>query len=303
MEIFVTGASGYVGQGVVEELLGAGHTVTGLARSDAGAARVAALGARPVRGSLDDPDTVAAYAAEADGVAHLAFDHENIAAAGPAGPADLAVIEAIGAALAGSDRPFLTTTGTALLVGTAPVATEDVAVDLASSHGGMRGASEVATLALAERGVRSAVVRLSPTTHSDADSHGFLTTLMKGAQEAGFAAYVGDGSNVWPAVHRSDAARLYRLGLESAPAGSRLHAVGEEGVPFLAIAEAIGRMLSVPVKEIGAEEALERFGFVGRFVSAHNPASSALTRELLGWEPTGPTVLEDIDGGAYRAFV
>jgi nucleoside-diphosphate-sugar epimerase len=300
MDIFVTGASGYVGQAVVRELLEAGHTVTGLARNDAGAARVEALGATPVVGTLDDLDVLADLARAADGVAHLAYKHDDMA---NAGPADLAAIGAIGDALAGSDRPFVTTSATAMLAGLAPLGTEEMGADLTRGHGAIRGAAEVATLDLAGRGVRSSVVRLSPTTHSSADATGFMVVLMKGAQEAGYASYVGDGGNVWPAVHRDDAARLYRLALEGAPAGTRLHAVAEEGVPFLSIAEAIGRMLSVPVREVSPEEALERFGFVGRFVPTDNPTSSAATRALLGWEPTGPTLLEDIDGGAYRALV
>ncbi|MFI5973234.1 SDR family oxidoreductase [Streptomyces sp. NPDC051452] len=292
MRVFVTGATGFIGSAVVPELIGAGHEVVGLARSDDGAAALRAAGAKVHRGGLDDPGDLARAADAADGVVHLAFRHD-FTDFDAAGATDLRVVEAIGAALAGSGRPFVVTSGSAI----APVgrlATEEDAA-AAGTH---RTASEEATLALAERGVRTSLVRLAPSVHGRGD-HGFVPLLIRIAREKGVAAHIGDGANRWPGVHRFDAARLYRLALESAPAGSRLHGTDEEGVPFRDIAGVIGRHLGVPVSSVPAQRAEEHFGFLGRFAGIDNPTSSALTRELLGWEPREPGLLADLDEGHY----
>ncbi|MEZ0049449.1 nucleoside-diphosphate-sugar epimerase [Mycobacterium sp. MAA66] len=298
MRVFVTGASGHIGSVVVRELLEAGHQVTGLARSDASAGAVAAAGAQVHRGTLDDPDSLAAAAATADGVIHLAFNHDfsNYAAAIAT---DLRAVEAIGAALAGSGKPFVNTSGTLMLAFGAPgrLGTEDTAVD----QSGPRAASELATLALAARGVRSSVIRLAPTVHGSTDHHGFIPCLIEFARAAERAGYLGDGSNRWPAVHTVDAARLYRLALESAPAGSMLHGAAEEGVAFRDIAQAIGDQLGVPVRQIPDSEAAQQFGFLAGFAALDNPTSSAQTRALLGWEPGQPTLLEDLKADHYFA--
>jgi nucleoside-diphosphate-sugar epimerase len=301
MDIFVTGAAGYIGSAVVTELLSAGHTVSGLSRSDAGSARLEALGATVARGELADVDGVAAYAAASDGVVHLAFDHGggDLTDTEAPGRLDLAVIERIGAALAGSGKPFVTTSGTLIVAGSPTAATEDQAADLTQGLGAMRGPSEEAVLALADRGVAASFVRLAPSVHSDADRHGFVPTLVEVARSTGVSAYVGDGTARWPGVHRSDAARLYRLAVEQAPSGVRLHGVAEEGVPFREIAEAIGRLVGVPTTSIAPEQAGDHFGWIGMLAAMDDPVSSARTRELLGWEPTGPTLVADIDGGAY----
>jgi nucleoside-diphosphate-sugar epimerase len=305
MRVFVTGASGWIGSAVVPELIGAGHQVTGLARSDDAAAALTAAGAQAHRGTLDDLDVLRTTAAASDGVIHLAFKHD-IAFAGDfqgAIDADRHAIETIGEALAGSERPFLIASGT---LGLAPgrVATEQdgQASDPASvAHLGPaagRLSNAHLTLSLADRGVRSAVVRLPPTVHGDGDN-GFMAFLVAIAREKGVSGYLGDGTNRWPAVHRLDAAPLFRLALESAPAGSTLHATGEEGVAIGDVAEVIGRHLDVPVAAISAEDAGEHFGFLAGFLGADSPASSALTRKLLGWEPTHPGLIADLDEGHY----
>jgi nucleoside-diphosphate-sugar epimerase len=292
MRVFVTGASGFIGSAVVPELIGAGHQVLGLARSDASAASLAAAGAAVHRGSLDDLDSLRVGAAEADGVIHLAFKH-NFPDFTGAAAADLSAVETIGAVLEGSGKPFLVTSGTAALT-QGRLGTEEDAPEARLP----RVASEHATLALAERGVRASIVRLAPTVHGEGD-HGFVPRVIDIARDRGVSAYVGDGANRWPAVHRLDAARLYRLGVEGAPAGSRLHGAGEEGVPFRDIAGVIGRRLNLPVVSIPGEEAEAHFGWLGAFVQIDNPTSSALTRERLGWRPVQPTLIADLEAGHY----
>jgi nucleoside-diphosphate-sugar epimerase len=305
MRVFVTGASGWIGSAVVPELIGAGHQVTGLARSETSAAALIAAGAEPLPGTLDDLDTLRAAAAASDGVIHLAFKHD-IAFTGDfqgAADADRRAIKTIGDALAGSDRPFLIASGTLGLV-PGRTATERDGHDLDSSaahvSAGPRTRMENAeiTLALASAGVRSSVVRLPPTVHGDGD-HGFMATLVDIARTQGASGYIGDGSNRWPAVHRLDAAHLFRLALEQAPAGSTLHAIADEGVPVRSIAEVIGRHLGLPVVSVSSEDALAHFTWLGGFLSIDSPASSELTRELLGWEPLHLGLIDDLEKGHY----
>jgi nucleoside-diphosphate-sugar epimerase len=301
MRVFVTGASGHIGSAVVPELLDAGHQVVGLARSDASAAALEASGAEVWRGNLDDPEGLQEGAAAADGVIHLAYNHEWMASGDFMGAVatDLRAVKALGAALEGSGKPFVGTCGTAML-GMAGISdrpgTERDALD-----GGPRIDAENHVIGLAESDVRSSVVRLPPLVHSTLDLHGFGPTLIAIARERGVSAYVGDGANRWPAVHTVDAARLYRLALENAPAGTRLHAVADEGVPFREIAEVIGRMLEVPAAGISSEAAGEHFGFLGSFIAVDNPSSAELTRELLGWEPVHAGLIEDLEDGHYFA--
>jgi nucleoside-diphosphate-sugar epimerase len=298
MRVFVTGASGHIGSPVVRELLGAGHEVTGLARSDKSAAAITAAGAEAIRGDLDDTGLLREAAAGADGVIHLAFKHEAMQSGdyGSAIAAEMLAVDAFAEALAGSGKPLLITSGTLMLAGLGRTGTED---DVSSAGG--RADAENAVIALADRGVRSSVIRLPPTVHSSLDHHGFIPTLIAIAREKGVAGYVGDGSSRWPAGHTLDAAHLYRLAIESAPAGTRLHAVGDEGIAFREIAEAIGRNLGVPVASVGPDEAAAHFGFLGGLVSLDNPTSSARTQELLGWKPEHPGLIEDLDAGHYFA--
>jgi nucleoside-diphosphate-sugar epimerase len=304
MKIFVTGASGWIGSAVVPELLDAGHDVVGLARSDASADKLTAAGVAVFRGDLDDPDTLAKAANESDGVIHLAFQHEiafgegNFAAAGAA---DRRAVEAMGAALAGSDRPFVLASGVAGIAPGRPVTEDDGLVPGAVMRGappGVRQATALLALSLRGIGVRSSVLRLAPTVHGDGDK-GFIATYVGVAREKGVSGYVGDGAHRWPAVHRSDAARLARLAVEAAPAGTVLHAVADEGVPFRDIAEAIGRGVGVPTAAIVPEDALSHFGPLGLFAGMDFPATAAITKELVGWTPTGPTLIEDLDEGQY----
>ena len=298
MRVFVTGASGHIGSPVVRELLGAGHQVIGLARSDQSAAAIIAAGAEVLRGDLDDTGLLGEAAAAADGVIHLAFKHEAMQAGdyGSAISADMLAVDAFAEALSRSGKPLVGTSGTLLLAGLnlGRPGTETDVVD-----SGPRVDAENKVIGLADRKVRSSVIRLPPTVHSDLDLHGFIPTLIAIAREKGVAGYVGDGANRWPAGHTLDAARLYRLALESAPAGSRLHAVGDEGVPFRDIAAAIGQNLNVPVASIAAEAAADHFGFLGALVALDNPTSSALTQELLGWKPEHAGLIEDLDEGHY----
>jgi nucleoside-diphosphate-sugar epimerase len=294
MHVFVTGATGHIGSAVVTELVEAGHRVTGLARSDEGAAALTAKGAQVRRGDLDDLDGLRAASAASDGVIHLAFKHDFDDFLGSAN-ADLRAVEAIGEALVGSDRPFVSTSGTLLL---AMLAQGGLATELDTVPGGPRIDSENAVIALAERGVRSSVVRLSPLVHSDLDHHGFAHHLINTARATGVAGYLGEGANRWPALHTLDAAHLYRLALENAPAGTRLHGVADEGVPFRDIAAVIGRHLNVPAVSIPAEGA-GHFGFLALFASLDNPTSNALTRKVLDWQPERPGLIEDLDAGHY----
>jgi nucleoside-diphosphate-sugar epimerase len=298
MRVFVTGASGFVGSAVVRELIDAGHRVLGLARSDAAAAAVAAAGAQAHRGDLDDVDSLLAGAARSDGVIHTAFIHDfsNFAASCAT---DRRAIEALGAALAGSDRPFLVTSGTALLT-PGRLAVEDF-VPTFDANSFPRIASEVAAAACAARGAHVSVVRLPPSVHGDGD-HGFVPMLIAIARAKGASAYVGDGRNRWPAVHRLDAARAYRLALDKGAADARYHVVGEEGVPFREIAEVIGRRLGVPVVGKTPGEAADHFGWFSHFAALDCPASSQRTRELTGWRPSQPGLIADLDRPSYFAI-
>ncbi|MFD5074360.1 SDR family oxidoreductase [Streptomyces sp. NPDC058371] len=308
MRVFITGASGWIGSAVVPELIGAGHQVVGLARSDAAAAALTEAGAEVRRGTLDDLDTLHTAAAESDGVIHLAFKHDIAFSGGfgAAADADRRAIDTFGEALAGSDRPFLIASGT---LGLAPgqVATErdgqaSGSATAPRASGGLvkRLANAHATASLADRGVRSSVVRLPPTVHGDGD-HGFMATLVAIAREKGVSGYIGDGANRWPAVHRSDAAHLFRLALESAPAGSTLHAVADEGVPIRTVAEVIGRHLGLPVTSVHPDDATAHFTWLAGFLGVDSAASSAYTRELLGWQPASPGLIDDLDKGHYFA--
>jgi nucleoside-diphosphate-sugar epimerase len=304
MRIFVTGASGWIGSAVVAELQAAGHEAIGLARSEASAEKLEAVGATIVRGDLDDPAGLAKAAADSDGVIHLAFQHEIAFGQGDfasAVAADRQAVEAMAAELAGTDRPFVLASGVAGLSLGRPSTEDDGLVPSPMIRAvpiGLRQTTALLTLSLRGVGVRSSVVRYAPTVHGDGDQ-GFVASFVAVARDKGVSAYVGDGANRWPAVHRSDAARLTLLAAESAPAGSVLHAVGDEGVLFKDMAEVIGRQLDLPTKSISAEEAFTHFGPLGHFAGMDSPASNAITRELLGWEPTGPTLLQDLEGGHY----
>lgn len=295
MRVFVTGATGFIGSAVVRNLIAAGHQVVGLARSDRSVASLTAAGAQAHRGDLDDLDSLRAGAAAADGVIHLAFIHDfdRIAASGEV---DLRAVAAIGAALEGCGKPFVVTSGS-MVVTSGRLATENDMPD-PESFAGHRVASENATIALADRGVRSSVVRLPPSVHGSGD-YGFIPTLIGVARDKGVSAYVGDGANRWPAVHRLDAAQLFRLAVEAAPAGTRLHGVADEGVALRDIAAVIGRRLDVPVVAIPAEEAVAHFGWLGAFAAVDSPTSSALTRQLLGWQPEQIGLLADLAEGDY----
>lgn len=295
MRVFVTGATGFIGSAVVQELIGAGHQVLGLARTDASAEALAQTGADVHRGDLSDTESLAAGARACDGVAHLAYIHDFSDMAG-AGAADRGAIEAFGAALAGSGRPLVVTSGT-LLVSPGRLATEDSTVASGpASH--PRAASEELALSLAAQGVRVSVVRLPPSVHGDGD-HGFVPALIGIARDKGVSAFIGDGQNRWPAVHRLDAARLYRLALENGSAGARYHGVADEGVPTQDIAEVIGRRLNLPVVSKTPEEAAEHFGWLAYFFGINGPASSTLTREQLRWQPTQPGLIADLEHGIY----
>jgi nucleoside-diphosphate-sugar epimerase len=305
MRVFVTGASGWIGSAVVPELIGAGHEVVGLARSDDSAAAISAAGGEALRGTLDDLETLNSAAAASDGVIHLAFKHD-LAFAGDfegAAGADRKAVETIGDALKGTGRPYLIASGV-LALAPGRLVTEDDQPDpeAAGSQFGHGPRTRLATakfvISLADSGVRAGVVRLPPTVHGDGD-HGFIATLVGIARESRKSGYIGDGSARWPAVHRSDAARLFRLALEGAPAGSVLHAVADEGVPTREIAGIIGRHLDVPVESVAPEDAPAQFAWLAGFFGVDSPASSVLTRKLLGWEPTQPGLIADLDEGHY----
>ncbi len=296
MRVFVTGATGFIGSAIVAELIAAGHRVLGLARSDAGAAAVAAAGAEVHRGTLEDLDSLRAGAAAADGVIHTAFSHDFSKFA-ENGAAERRAIAALGEALAGSGRPLVVTSGTAFL---APgrLATEVDATPAGASH--VPRDPETPALAAAASGVRASILRLPPSVHGKGD-HGFVAALIGIAREKGVSVYIGEGLNTWPAVHRLDAARLFRLALEKGVAGARYHAAAEEGIPFREIATAIGRGLDLPIASIAPEAVPGHFGWFARFAGIDNRASSALTRQALGWTPTRPGLIADLDEGHYFA--
>ena len=294
MRVFVTGATGFIGSAIVRELLDAGHQVLGLARSDAAATSLAAAGAEVHRGSLEDFDSLAAGARACGGVIHTAFIHDfsNYA---PAAEKDRRAIQTLGTTLAGSDRPFIVTSGTLLVQRQGPLATEEEAPNPSFPR-----KSEEAALAVAARGVRVSVVRLPPSVHGDGD-HGFVPALIAIARQKGVSAYLGDGFNRWPAVHRLDAAHLYRLVLEKGSAGAKYHGVADEGMPFRDIAGVIGRRLNVPVVARSPQEAADHFGWLAHFVGIDCPASSAQTQGRLGWRPTQPGLIPDLDHPHYFA--
>jgi len=295
MRVFVTGATGFIGSATVRELIDAGHQVVGLTRSDQSAAALTSAGAEVHRGSLDDLDSLRAGAAAADGVIHTAYIHD-FSQMENAAQADRRAIETLGAALEGSDRPLVVTSGTALVKPGYVVTEEDMGDPTSAGH--PRAANEHAALALAERGVRLSVVRPGASVHGEGD-HGFVPFLIDVARAKGVSGYIGDGSNRWPAVHRLDAARLYRLALEHAPAGSVFHAIGDEGVPARDIAGVIGRHLNVPVVSIAPDGARDHFDWMAGFWALDAPASSALTQQRLGWSPVHVGLIADLEQGHY----
>ncbi len=294
MRVFVTGATGFIGSVIVPELLNAGHQVLGLTRSDAGARSLAAAGAEVYRGDVEDLDSLRAGAAQADGVIHTAFNHDFSKFAANC-EADRQAIEAMGSALAGSDRPFLITSGTGM--GSAAAGQPATEATFNPHHPNPRKASELAGLAVAERGVNVSVVRL-PQVH-DTVKQGLISPMIQMARAKGVSAYVGDGRNRYPAAHVLDVARLYRLALEKREPGSRYHAVAEEGIPVRDIAEVIGRGLKVPVVSLTPDEAQAHFGWFGAFAGLDLPASSADTQQRLGWHPTGPGLMADLERMQY----
>ena len=295
MRVFVTGATGFIGSAIVQELLVAGHKVLGLARSDAAAAAVAAAGAEVHRGALDDLESLKSGAAAADAVIHTAFNHD-FAKFKANCEADRHAIEALGAALAGSNRGLIVTSGIGVLPPGRLLTEESEPAAGPAAH--PRAASEEAAAAVAAGGVCAAVVRLPPSVHGDGD-HGFVPVLIAIAREKGVSAYVGDGLNRWPAVHRLDAAHLYRLALENGSANARYHGVAEEGVPFRDIAEIIGHRLKVPVVAKSPEAAADHFGWFAHFAAMDVPASSQKTRDVLGWQPKQVGLIPDLDRPRY----
>ncbi len=318
MKVFVTGATGLLGFTIVNELVAAGHQVTGLARSDASIKKLADAGARSLRGDIEDLDVLRVGAAQADGVIHTAFYHQvthiplgtrlKVFLGGlPTGifgrflqsalDADRHALETMGDVLKGSGRPLLGTFGT-MQMKPGSIATEDQPYN-PNSAGGPRGATEAVLRKLASQGVRTSIIRLPPTVHGANDRNGFVPLLIKTARKKGESAYIGDGGNRWGAVHKADAAHLFRLVLEKGPAGSAYHAVAEEGIPFREIAEHIGSRLKIPIVSKPANEAAKRFSFLAGFVMADNPVSSALTRERMGWQPKHPNLFADLEQSDY----
>jgi nucleoside-diphosphate-sugar epimerase len=294
MHVFITGGTGFVGQAVVKDLVAAGHTVTALARSDQNAETLTALGAKVERGSLTDLDVLTRGAGAADGVIHTAFQHDwsNFA---QSCEMDRAAIEALGAGVKGSQRPLLVTSGVALLAHGRPATEEDLQRE---RHPGFPRVSEPTAWKLADEGVRASIVRLPPTTHGRGD-HGFIPMLIEVARRTGVSAYVGDGANRWAATHRSDAAQVYRLALEHGAEGGPFHPIAEEGVPFKEIAAAIAKGLGVPLGSKSPEEAQAHFGWFATFAGLELSAESQRTRNLLGWTPSGPGLLQDLAEGGY----
>jgi len=297
MHVFVTGATGFIGSAIVRELLTAGHQVLGLARSDAAADALARLGVEAHRGELSDTGSLTAGARACDGVIHTAFI-PDFSALVAAAETDRRAVEALAGALEGSGKPFVSTSATVLLAPGRTGTEEDAPAP--GSAGALRAASEATVLAAASRGVRASVVRLAPSVHGAGD-HGFVPALIGIARRTGISAFVGDGENRWPAVHRLDAARLFRLALEHAAPGVRLHGAAEEGIPMRAIAETIGQGLGVPVRGLTEDEWRTHFDWMARFVAIDNPTSSALTRDALGWRPQGPELLTDLRESGYFA--
>lgn len=295
MRVFVTGASGWIGSAVVPELLAAGHEVVGLARSDESASALTAAGAIAHRGSLDDLESLRAGAEAADGVIHLAFKHDFSDFAG-AGRTERAALETLGGALFDTGKPLLFAAGIAMIAPGRVITEADASPS--SGPDAPRGGGEQLALGYASRGVRPVALRFAPTVHGEGD-YGFMSTIAGIARSKGVSGYVGDGSSRWPAVHVSDAARLVRLALESAPAGSVVHAVGEEGIAARDIAGALGRQLDMPVQSVAPDDAAAHFGWMSAFFGLDIPATSAITRETLGWQPVGPTLFDDIAAGYY----
>ena len=295
MRVFVTGATGFIGSAIVRELVEAGHQVTGLVRSEESAKQLVAIGAQAHQGALDDLDSLKKEAAASDGVIHTAFIHdfskfkENC-------EIDRRAIEAMGSVLAGSDRPLVITSGTALL-NPGRLATEED-TPTADANSVPRVASEEAAASVVARGANVSVVRLSPSVHGQGD-HGFVPLLINLAREKGVSAYIGEGLNRWPAVHRLDAAQLYRLALEKGSAGSIFHGVADEGIPFRVIAGIIGNRLNLPVVSKSPDEATDHFGWFTHFASIDSPASSEQTQKRLGWQPIQPGLIADLDSAAY----
>ncbi|MCU1363300.1 MAG: 3-beta hydroxysteroid dehydrogenase [Acidimicrobiaceae bacterium] len=304
MRIFVTGASGWIGSAVVPELISSGHHVVGLARSDESARSLVEAGVEVERGSLDDLNLLGELARASDGVIHLAFKHD-LAFGGDflgAATADRRAVETFADALAGTDRPLVLASGLLGLTPGALVSERDghVSPDVSRVGPGplARWATAEFVLSLASKGIRSSIVRLSPTNHGDGDN-GFMATLVAIAREKGASGYVGEGVNRWPAVHRLDSAKLFALALAGAPAGATLHAVADEGVPIREVAQVIGRHLNVPTRSVAPEDAAAHFTWLSHFIAMDSPASSAITRELLGWQPVQPGLLTDLDRGHY----
>ena len=297
MRVFLTGSTGFIGQAVLAELVGAGYDVVGLCRSEQTASALSKAGGVPYLGDLTNANVLEAGARSCDGVIHLAFMHDFQKYL-EAGATDLHAIRAFTNALEGSGKPMVVTSGSAVLTpGRLAIETDDA---LQGVYASPRAPSEAAAIAAADRGVRSSVIRLPPSVH-DAGDHGFIPALIGIARSKGFSAYIGDGANRWPAVHRSDAAKLYRIALERASAGSYCHGVAEEGLAMRDIASFIGSKLGIPTHSIDIEEAGEHFGWLAHFVAIDNPVSSALTRDRLGWIPAGPSLFDDMDAAGYFA--